>query len=137
LLDFFLRHWELSSAFALALLALLLLEGVKRFRSVARIEVLEAVQSMNHGQALILDLRPLASYQAGHILGAYSVPDLELATANEWRRQLNKSVILVTNSEAQLSPSSQKIQSLGFKKIFQLKGGMNAWLAASMPVVKS
>ncbi len=93
----------------------------------------EAVALMN-SDATVVDLRSQEAFARGHIVNARNIPFDELDTRKE---TLDKNKPLVAVSEAGMK-SNKAVASLriaGFESAYGLKGGMNAWTQAGMPVV--
>jgi rhodanese-related sulfurtransferase len=92
---------------------------------------------MNQG-AIVLDLRPKAAYDAGHIGDARNVPAAELESQGDalkkWRE---KNVITYCDSGVNGASSARALTKMGFTKVFNLQGGVNAWVKENLPLVKS
>jgi len=83
----------------------------------------------------VLDLRPKASFEAGHIADARNVPVAELAgsadTLKKWR---DKTVITYCDSGVSGAAAARTLAKLGFTKVFNLDGGLNGWAKDNMPL---
>jgi len=92
---------------------------------------------MNQG-ALVLDLRPKEAFDAGHIGDARNLAPTDLASEAEalkkWR---DKTVITYCNDGRDGASAARTLTKLGFTKVFNLEGGISAWLKENMPVAKS
>ena len=78
LLEYIGHHPYLAGAAVIAALAVLVAEIRERMSGFAALSSMQAVRLMNQG-ALVLDLRPKESFEAGHIADARNVPAAELA----------------------------------------------------------
>jgi len=98
---------------------------------------MQAVRLMNQG-ALVIDLRGKESYDAGHIGEARNVPVAELAaqaeTLKKWR---DKNVITYCDSGVNGASGARTLMKLGFTKVFNLHGGLNAWVKDNLPLAKT
>ena len=137
LLDFIAHHPYLAGAAVVAALLVLVFEARERVHSFAALSAQQAVRLMNQG-ALVIDLRSKELYDAGHIGDARNVPARELeaqaASLKKWR---DKSVITYCDSGADGAGAARTLLKLGFTKVFNLQGGLSAWVKDNLPVAKS
>ena len=101
------------------------------------ITVDEAKQMMDENQRIvILDVRTLAEYKSGHIDGSKLIPLLEL----EERINAidgNSAVIVYCRSGVKSEKDSKILLDHGFDKVYNIRGGLNAWQDAGFPVVSN
>jgi rhodanese-related sulfurtransferase len=137
LLDFIGHHPYLAGAALLAAIAVLVFELRARVHAFAALSAMQAVRLMNQG-ALVIDLRSKELYDAGHIVDARNVPVAELEsqaeTLKKWRE---KSVITYCDSGANGASAARSLMKLGFTKVFNLQGGLNAWVKDNLPLAKT
>jgi rhodanese-related sulfurtransferase len=137
LLEFIGHHPYLVGAAVVAAIAVLIYEVRERVQAFAALSSAQAVRLMNQG-ALVLDLRSKESYEAGHILEARNVPVAELeaqaASLKKWR---DKNVITYCDSGANGAGAARSLTKLGFTKVFNLQGGLNAWTKDNLPLTKT
>lgn len=85
----------------------------------------------------LLDVRTPAEYETAHIRGAYNVP---LDTPGEHSREIRASVpgplVLVCQSGQRAHKAEQALRVAGLDNLLVLDGGMNAWSAAGLAVVR-
>jgi len=137
LVVFITNHWALSALFGVILVAFLMNELIQRKRGAAEISPEAAVQLMNHRDALVLDLRGEAAFLEGHILGAMHLPMMSLDKKMASLQKHITQPLLVVCAMGQDSPKAAlKLQQNGFQ-VFVLNGGVQAWKAGNLPLVKS
>ena len=91
---------------------------------------------MNQG-ALIIDLRPQEAFEAGHIGEARNVPAADLeAQAESLKKWRDRTVITYCDSGVNGAGAARTLAKLGFTKVFNLDGGLNAWVKDNLPVIK-
>ena len=96
----------------------------------------DAVRLLNQG-ALLLDVRTQAEFDSGHILDAKHVPQEQLAQAGEaYKRYKEKVVVTCCESGARSGAAARVLQAQGFTNVVNLRGGLQAWRADSLPLVK-
>jgi rhodanese-related sulfurtransferase len=128
----------------LALIALLLVSGVALFLptlstliSGKGLSPTEATIWMNRRKAAVLDLRPEDAFKAGHLPGAKHVSFNEIAAKIEKLKLDRKNpLILVCETGLSSRKAIAEVQKLGFAEVGTLDGGVQAWQAAALPLVK-
>lgn len=84
---------------------------------------------------VLIDIRDAKSAQAGHIAGAISIPGDQLAS---WKEKFPKSkgapVIIYGDDTSAAQAHFDTIRGWGYKNATVLKGGMNGWQKAGLPV---
>jgi len=137
LIEYISQHYFLVVGAAVAALAVTAYELRERSQSFAGLSAPQAVRLMNQG-AIVLDLRSKADYDAGHIGDARNVPASELAAqADSLKKWRDKSVITYCDSGINGASTARALTKLGFTKVFNLQGGLNAWVKENMPLVKT
>ena len=105
---------------------------------VANINSTEAVLLMNRSKPLILDVRDAAEFAAGHIQGAKHIPVAELAARmKEIEKFKDKPVLVHCQKGLRAKGACSILKGQQFSQLHNLQGGLDAWLEAKMPLVKS
>ena len=103
----------------------------------AEIGTLEATRLMNQGPTLILDVRDEKEFAAGHLPKARHIPLRDLSKrVEEIAKFKAKPVIVTDRNGARGGAACRVLKNAGFTNVVQLKGGLNAWQQASLPVEK-
>jgi rhodanese-related sulfurtransferase len=136
LLDYIARHYYLAGGAVLAAVAVLLYEVRARAQGFAALSAMQAVRLMNQG-ALVLDVRDRPAFEAGHIGEARHIPAADLeAEAESLKRWKSKPVIAYDESGLKGAGAVRTLKNLGFTEVFNLEGGLNAWLKENLPVTR-
>jgi rhodanese-related sulfurtransferase len=131
------HHPWLAGGAVLMAVAVAIYEVRARIQAFAALSAMQAVRLMNQG-ALVLDLRPKASFDAGHIGDARNVPATELETqADSLKKWCDKTVITYDDSGIGGAGAARTLAKLGFTKVFSLEGGLNAWIKDNLPLTKT
>lgn len=135
--EFIANHLWLVSLFV-AILALLLWNIFGSAMSgLAQVGPAEVTRLMNHEKALLLDLRTNADYSSGHILSARNIPVAELeGRQKELQKYKSGPIILCCNRDSDGVKAGRVLKFAGFEKIYSLKGGLEAWRNANLPVTR-
>ena len=98
---------------------------------------MEAVQLINHEDALVLDVREGVELGQGKIRGAKHIPmsvlGKRLEELNPYR---DRPVITYCRSGARSAQASNLLKKHQFQKVFNLAGGLLAWENANLPKSK-
>ena len=136
LLQHFSSHPFLASAAALLALAVLAFELRQRAHAAAAVSPTEAVRLMNDG-AVLVDVRSMNQFKDGHIAGARSLPGDQIAEGAKALDKLrDKTVITCCDSGITSGAAARKLTELGFKQVYNLRGGLAAWRQDNLPVAR-
>lgn len=106
-------------------------------RSGAKVSLLQATQLMNQSRCTILDVRDATEFAAGHIKNAKNIPVSELPKRiTELEKQKAHTVLTVCATGTRSATASAILTRAGFANVVSLDGGMSAWQAQGLPVVK-
>ena len=97
----------------------------------------EAVTLINRSHALVLDVRDDAEFANGHITDAKHIPVADLATRlGELKKYKSKAILVNCQRGARSAKACDILRKAEFTQVHNLHGGLNAWLAAKLPVVQ-
>jgi rhodanese-related sulfurtransferase len=137
LLEYFAHHPYLSGGAVVMAVLVLANELRERVQAFAAVSAMQAVQMMNQG-ALVLDVRSKDTYEAGHIGEARNISAADLDTqADSLKKWRDRNVIIYCDSGVSAAGAARKLAKLGFAKVFNLAGGLDAWRKENLPVVKA
>jgi rhodanese-related sulfurtransferase len=136
LLEYITRHPFLAGGTAVLALAVLAYEASRARSGGQSVGPMDAVRLMNQG-AVLLDVRNQGEFDSGHILDAKHVPQDQLASSTEvLKKYKDKVVIACCESGMRSGAAARALQAQGFTKVVNLKGGLQAWRAENLPLVK-
>lgn len=97
----------------------------------------EAVLLINRENALVLDVREEGEFAAGHVPEAKNIPLAKLAErAGELKKFQQKPIVVNCQAGMRSANACGQLQKAGFAQVYNLKGGLNAWNDAKLPVAK-
>ena len=133
ILEFTNNNLLLVTGLVVSLLVLIFSELRRKAMGLINIEAPEAVRLINDGAAVV-DIRSADAFARGHITNAKNIPQDELAAK---RDTLNKQKPLVAVCDAGVTTNRAvaSLRKAGFENVYGLKGGMNGWTQAGLPVV--
>lgn len=98
----------------------------------------DAVMLINRSNAIVLDVRDDAEFAGGHITDAKHIPLVQLEERiAEIRRFKDKPVLVNCQAGVRSGKACDILRKHEFTKLYNLQGGLNAWLQAKLPIVKS
>ena len=96
----------------------------------------ETVRLLND-HAVMVDVRSVADFGNGHILGARNIP---ANTMGEYLAELEKyreqSMIFCCNTGNESVRAGRTLKMQGYKKIYCVQGGLQAWRTANLPLTR-
>ena len=96
----------------------------------------DMVRLMNQG-ALLIDLRPLEQYSAGHVGGARQMSGEQILQAGDTLKKYKEKAVVVYDDTGSLSASAvRQLAAQGFTKAFNLRGGLAAWRTENLPLTR-
>jgi rhodanese-related sulfurtransferase len=96
-----------------------------------------ATDLINHEDAVVVDVRPMADFNQGHIIGAINIPSNGFANQlKQLERHKAKPIIVSCRSGAQSAQACATLRKAGFEKVHNLRGGILAWQNANLPVTR-
>ncbi len=138
LLEFIGNHPFLFGAL-LIILGLLVSTEVWRWRnSQPRLEPMEAIRLINSEDARVIDVRPAADFERGHIVNARNVPEDRLDSQMKDLVRRRKKPVLVCCANGLASPKiAGRLIEAGLERVFVLKGGLQGWQQAGLPTTRN
>ena len=134
-IEFSTNHWPLVFSFAV-LLALALNMEFKR--SGAALSTHEVTAKINAEGACVLDIREAKDFKAGHIVDSIHVPLFKLESEiKNLEKYKDKNVVVVCAMGQTAGQAVRKLEAAGFEQVSRLSGGISAWRAENLPVVRS
>lgn len=108
--------------------------GLQRFKTV---EPLDAIQLMNHRDAVVLDTREPKELDEGSIINSVHIP-LGQLSSNLGKLEAYKSrpVIASCRSGSRSGVACSTLVKNGFEEVYNLRGGILAWKNANLPLEK-
>lgn len=135
--EFIGNHPILSMAFVGLTAAIVINEVSRLRRGYKAISPAQLTLLMNRENALVVDVSAIADFEKGHILGSKHVAMSQLDPENKTLakvRELPVAVVCRTGMTA--SNAAARLVKAGFKNVFLLEGGVQAWQAADLPLVR-
>ncbi len=135
ILEFTGSHPLLVSALMVSFFVAVFMELRRKASGTINIDTTDAVRLINN-DALVLDLRSADAYGRGHIVSARSIPHDELeAKISSVAKDKATPIVAVCDNGISSTRSVNFLRQQGYESVYGLKGGMNGWSQAGLPVV--
>ena len=131
------RHPYLSLALGGLTVALVYNEIAGRLSGIRRLGPAEVTALINHGNALLVDVRGASDFEKGHIAGSKNVQMTQFDPENKQLAPAKSlPVVMVCKVGQTASVAAKRLRKAGFTDVAVLEGGIQAWQAADLPLVK-
>jgi rhodanese-related sulfurtransferase len=136
LIEYTNHHPWLAGALVLVAIMVVLYEMRAQSETKAAVSPQDMVRLMNHG-ALLIDLRPVEQYTAGHVNGARQMSGEQILQAGDTLKKYKEKTVVVYDDSGSLGASAvRQLAAQGFTKAFNLRGGLAAWRTENLPLVR-
>ncbi|MDZ7645288.1 MAG: rhodanese-like domain-containing protein [Woeseiaceae bacterium] len=134
-LEFAANHTILVAGLVLSFFVVVFTELQRKARGVTSVEPQDAVGLIN-ADAVVIDLRSREAFERGHIVNAKNIPYDELtARTDQLEKYGDKPIVAVCDAGTVSTRIVGKLRKSGAENIYGLRGGINAWSQASLPLV--
>jgi rhodanese-related sulfurtransferase len=131
------RNPVLSLTFVGLTVAIIVNEVVRLTSGIRRIGPAELTALVNRDNALVIDLRAPADFAKGHIAGARNVQMAQFDPENKALAPAKAlPIVLVCDIGQTAGLAARRLRKAGFTHVSVLEGGIRAWQAADLPLVK-
>ena len=131
------RHPYLSLGLAGLTVAIVFNEISGLFRGYKGLQPAGLTALVNRDNALVVDLRPSADFEKGHVPGAKNV---QMSQFDPENKQLAAAralpVVLVCKAGQTSGAAAKRLRKAGFEHVYVLDGGIGAWQQAGLPLTK-
>ena len=131
------RHPYLSLALGGLTVAIVYNEIAGRLSGIRRLGPAEVTALINHGNALLVDVRGASDFEKGHIAGSKNVQMTQFDPENKQLAPAKSlPVVMVCRVGQTAGFAAKRLRKAGFTDVAVLEGGIQAWQAADLPLVK-
>ena len=118
-------------------IALIYTEIARLFRGYKSLRPGELAPLVNQENALVVDLRPIADFDKGHIPGSKNVQMSQFDPASKPLAGAKAlPVVLVCKTGQTATGAAARLKKAGFERIYVLDGGVMGWQQADLPLAK-
>lgn len=132
------NHPVLSAAWVAIVLMIIVITIRIQMSPIKQISSQELTFLVNREEGVVVDIRTEKEFKASRIIDSINVVK-EKVTNNDFAALENykdKPIIVVCTAGITASAVASQMLKAGFSKVSLLKGGMNSWVNAGLPLVK-
>lgn len=131
--EFVVNHWILWTLF-FGLLAFLIGSFISSGLGGAAVTTAQAIQIVNQKQGVFIDIRDKAAFEKEHIADSVNMPMSTFTDGSAKVTDKSKPVIIVPAMGLTTTAAVKHLQAQQVAEIYVLKGGLNAWKEARLPL---
>lgn len=136
-LEFVANHPMLWGLFAVVVIAFAATELWRALRGAKPVSPANAVRLINSRDAAVVDVRSASDFKKSHLLNALNIPLAGIdERAAEIARDKETSILCYCASGSVAPQACAKLSKQGFTNVHALKGGINGWQSAGLPVTE-
>jgi len=137
-IEFIQNHTLLAAAWVILAGALVFSFYKSLFSPIKSIGQHQATLLINREDAIVVDIRSQEEFRKGHIAGArHLLPSqIDSKSATLLENSAEAPIIVVCANGVSAGGVASKLHKQGFKRVFNLRGGMSEWLSANLPVTR-
>jgi rhodanese-related sulfurtransferase len=110
-------------------------EVTRKVQGLNELTPAQAVPWINDGDAVIIDISPVADFNKGHIVNARNLQASRLSNPDAEIEKLKDSKLLVVCKSGQTAVAAAgSLRKMGASEVAVLKGGMTQWRGDQFPV---
>ncbi len=136
-LSFVQSNWMLIVVFLLSGAMLVWPLFQRRFGAMKEIGTPEVTRLINRQNAVLLDVREAKEYEGGRLPNAIHIPLSQLGSrAQELSKMASRPVVAYCATGRRSRMAAGALAGVGFKELYSLHGGIEAWKKDSLPLEK-
>lgn len=135
--SFLAEHSMLSAAWVGIFVAIIVTSIRIKMSPIKQLSPQDLTFVVNKEEGVVLDIRPEKDFRKGHVIDAKNISQ-EKVKNNDFstlEKHKDKPIIVVCAAGITASKVADQLLKAGFTQASLLKGGMNAWTGAGLPVV--
>jgi rhodanese-related sulfurtransferase len=127
----------LSALFVGLTVALIYTEVARLFLGFKTVSPAELTMLLNRESALLVDVSASSDFEKGHILSAKHVAMSQFDPESKLLAGAKELPVAVVCRSGQTSiEAAKRLHKAGFKRVYWLNDGINAWVGADLPLTK-
>jgi len=130
-LDFIIKNSVLFSVLIIFLFLIINLEIKSLAGTVKKLNCDELTRLLNKSKTILIDLRPISEYSAGHIISAVHG---NIDNIDKQKFKKDHPLITYASNDKDAIRAGDTLAKLGFEEVFYLEGGIHAWTENNMPI---
>lgn len=136
MMNFINHHQILVAGIVLLFVLLVIIELLRAKRLAIQVNAQRVTQLINRENAVVIDIRDIEAFKAGHIIDAVNIrPDEMKNTSKKFDKYKAKTLIIICQSGVESYKVAAQLYKEGYN-VYSLAGGLRSWNEAQLPLVK-
>ncbi|OUR65659.1 sulfurtransferase [Methylophaga sp. 42_25_T18] len=132
--EFIVNHWILVTLFVV-LSWLVFSDAIhQKISGILPVGTVQAIQLVNQQKGLFVDIRDAEEFKKEHIADSTNIPLSTLTDGVAKLKNPAQPIILVCASGQRSRTAAKQMRNSGFTEVYVLKGGLNTWKDAKLPL---
>ncbi|MFM2481761.1 rhodanese-like domain-containing protein [Celerinatantimonas sp. YJH-8] len=138
IIEFIQTHLLLCALWVVLLAAVIYSFIVPLLSGVKGIAYQQVTQLINKRDAVIVDVRSGDQYRKGHIAGSVNLTQSKVTVDDlkAYEKYREQPIVVACELGNKASVVARVFSKAGFKEVYFMQGGINAWNSANLPLVK-
>lgn len=138
LVEFIGNHPLMVTLFLVVLFLFLYTLYKEKSKAFQNVNVDQLTRLVNQQNAQVIDVRSKEEFNQGHIVNAINIPMDDITSGKAKFDKLKKKPVIACCQMGRVSATAcQKLTAEGFEQVFNLQGGINAWVSDKLPLSKA
>ncbi|HFL8824414.1 MAG TPA: rhodanese-like domain-containing protein [Candidatus Azoamicus sp. OHIO1] len=134
LYSFFIKNVFLTALFITSILIWISFEIKEMIYSKNSINPTQAIEIINHNNAIFIDSRNEKLFNEKHIINSINIPLEEINDQNKkLKKYRNKTIIVIQTNNFYARKTINILKNLEFKNILYMNDGINSWNKEQLP----
>jgi rhodanese-related sulfurtransferase len=98
-----------------------------------RLSVAEAKAKIDNDNVQVIDARTPGEFAGGHVPGAINIPHMSVVARKD-DLAVDKELVFICQMGQRSALAAEFAAAIGFKELYNVEGGTEAWIKAGYPV---
>ncbi len=137
--QFVAEHWVLWSVLLVILILIIGEEQKTGGAMIGRLKNMSpelVVDSINHNDAIVVDVRSADEYVAGHIINSINIPAADIEKSTSKLSRYKKKPLILMGAPNHLNKLAKLLGENNFERLYCMSAGIDGWKKAGYPVNK-
>ena len=132
------NHPLLSGSWVVLVLLIIFTTIKMKLSPIKQLSPQELTFLVNRENGLVVDIRPEKDFKTSRIIDSVHLPNEKVNSSDftSLEKHKDRPIIVVCAAGMTASRAATLLSKAGFAKVSLLKGGLNSWLSAGLPLAK-
>ena len=132
--EFIVSHWILVTLFVVLSWVVLSEALHQKISGISPGGTAQAIQLVNQQKGIFVDIREAEAFEKEHIADSLNIPLAKLGEDSGSLKNTAQPIILICSSGQRSRTAAKQLGKSGYTEVYVLKGGLNTWKDAKLPL---